>query len=196
MLTTTDAPAPGRPRDAAIDEAVRRATRDLLPEVGYLRLSMSAIARRAGTTKPALYRRWPTKAHLVHEAVFPPHGPELDLDGDLRSDLRALVSAGREILASPAARVALPGLMAEMAADPTMHAEVLGRFADGTWGWLQGRLDAAVATGEARPGLAAATVVELIAGATFIATAIRPTEDLGPDWVEQVVDVVLRGIAP
>lgn len=186
----------GRPRSTEIDEAVLRAARDLLPEVGYLRLSMSAIARRAGTTKPALYRRWPTKAHLVHEAVFPSAGPEVDLDGDLRSDLRALVEAGREILASPAARAALPGLMAEMAADPAVHAEVLGRFAEGTWGWLQDRLDTAVAAGEARPGLEAATVVELIAGATFIATAIRPGDDLGPAWVDQVVAIVLGGIAP
>ncbi len=186
----------GRPRDGRIDAAVLQATRDLLEEVGYLQLTVAAIAQRAGTTKPAVYRRWPTKAHLVHEAVFPPEGPEIALGGDLRDDLRALVDAGVATLGSPAARAALPGLMAEMAADPAMHAEVLGRFAEGTWGWLQGRLDAAVETGEARPGLEASTVVELIAGATFVATAIRADDDLGPEWADQVVDVVMRGVEP
>lgn len=194
--TAPTTPAPGRPRDARIDDAVLQATRDLLPDVGYLRLSISAIARRAGTTKPAIYRRWATKAHLVHEAVFPPHGPELALGGELRDDLRALVAAGLDTLARPAARAALPGLMAEMAADPQVHAQVLGRFADGAWGRLQERLDAAVAAGEARTGLTASAVVELIAGATLVATAIRGADDLGPEWVDGVVEIVGRGIAP
>ena len=32
---------------------------------------MAAVAERAGTTKTALYRRWSSKAELVHEAAFP-----------------------------------------------------------------------------------------------------------------------------
>ena len=48
---------------------------ELLEEVGYLQLTIGAIADRAGTNKPAIYRRWPTKAHLVHEAVFPARRP-------------------------------------------------------------------------------------------------------------------------
>src|SRR5690242_12376532 len=61
----------GRPRDPRIDGAVLRATIELLAETGYPGLLVSAIAERAGTSKPAIYRRWPSKAHLVHEAVFP-----------------------------------------------------------------------------------------------------------------------------
>ena len=64
----------GRPRDSRIDDSVLVATTELLEEVGYLRLTVGAIAERAGTNKPAIYRRWPTKAHLVHEAVFPVDG--------------------------------------------------------------------------------------------------------------------------
>src|SRR5438552_16672378 len=60
----------GRPRDRAIDDAALRAARELLVEVGWDRLSMVAIAERAGVGRPALYRRWPSKTHLVFEAVF------------------------------------------------------------------------------------------------------------------------------
>ena len=49
----------------------RRESGELLGEVGYAALSVDAIARQAGTSKPTIYRRWPSKAHLVHEAVFP-----------------------------------------------------------------------------------------------------------------------------
>jgi AcrR family transcriptional regulator len=204
MVTTTTSPPPtassagGRPRDPRIDGAVLQATRDLLEEVGYLRLTVAAIAHRAGTNKPAIYRRWPTKAHLVHEAVFPMDGrAEAIAPGDdLRADIGALVAIGVEFLGRPAARAALPGLMAEMTGDPTLHADVLGRFATGTWGWLQERIDDAIAAGDVRPDVQSATVLELIAGSAFVATAIRPPDQLGPDWVGHVVDIIVRGIAP
>ena len=39
-----------------------------------------------------------------------------------------------------------------------------------------------------------ATVLELIAGSTFVATAVRPLDELGPAWVDEVTDVIVRGI--
>lgn len=194
---TTVLGGPGRPRDERIDGAVRRATVELLEQVGYLRLSIAAIAARAGTTKPAIYRRWPTKAHLVHDAVFPAR----ELDGiprgaDLRSDIRALVVSGLDLLGRPAARAALPGLLAETAADPRLAAEVLGRTAGGTWEWLQRRLDEGVEAGEVRADVRATTVFELIAGTAFVAAAIRPSGTVDDGWIDEVVDLIMRGIAP
>ena len=186
----------GRPRDPRIDEAVLQATRDLLEEVGYLPLTIGAIAERAGSNKPAIYRRWPTKAQLVHEAVFPAEGPEVIPDGDdLRSDIRSLVAIGLEILARPAVRAAVPGLLAEMSSNPTMHFELLGRFDVGTWGWLQQRLERAIEAGEVRAAVRSTTVLELIAGTTLVATIIQPLDSIGPDWVEDVVEIIMRGIA-
>lgn len=40
-------------------------------EIGYSNLTLAAVAERAGTTKSALYRRWSSKAELVHETAFP-----------------------------------------------------------------------------------------------------------------------------
>jgi len=186
----------GRPRNLRIDDAVVRATAELLQEVGYLQLTIGAIAERAGTNKPAIYRRWPTKAHLVHEAVFPSQRPErMPAGGDLRSDIRTLVTAGVELLGSPAARAALPGLLAELNSLPTLRADVLGRFAGGAWGWLQQRLEEAIGTGAVRADLQPSTVLEVIAGSTMVATVIRPLDELGSDWIEDVVDLILRGIA-
>ena len=72
----------GRPRDSRIDDAVLRATVELLDEIGYARLTIPLVATRAGATPPAVYRRFPTKLELVYEAVFPtPPGAELPLTG-------------------------------------------------------------------------------------------------------------------
>ncbi len=48
-----------------IDRAVRRATVELLGEVGYTELTMAAVASRAGSTTPALYRRFSSKAGWI-----------------------------------------------------------------------------------------------------------------------------------
>ncbi|MFI5043188.1 MAG: TetR/AcrR family transcriptional regulator [Acidimicrobiales bacterium] len=203
MPTTSDTPAPvptaaaGRPRDPRIDGSVLQATLELLEEVGYLQLTIGAVADRAGTNKPAIYRRWPTKAHLVHEAVFPAETPEVVLEGrDLRDDIRSLVNIGVELLGRPATRAALPGLLAETSSDPALHADVLDRFGGGTWGWLQRRIDDAIEAGDVRPDVRSSTVLELIAGSTFMATIVRPIDRIGPDWVDGVVDLIMRGISP
>ena len=63
--------APGGPAIRVSTLPYLRATADLLVEIGYSNLTMAAVAERAGTTKTALYRRWSSKAELVHEAAFP-----------------------------------------------------------------------------------------------------------------------------
>src|SRR5689334_5230778 len=125
FVMTTDL---GRPRDPRIDSAVLRSTVELLGESGYAELSVDAIARRAGTSKPAIYRRWPSKAHLVHEAVFPiDSGTELPDTGSLADDVRGMVRRTGAVLTTPAARAALPGLVGEVAADLTAHAAFVER---------------------------------------------------------------------
>lgn len=59
----------GRPRDPAIDAAVLEAARQQLATHGYEAMSLVAVAEQAGTTRQALYRRWPTKAALAVAAI-------------------------------------------------------------------------------------------------------------------------------
>jgi len=84
----------GRPRDAAIDGRVLAVAQRHLAEHGYEALSLVAVAEEAGTTRQALYRRWPTKAHLAVAAIEalavaqarPPGDDPFD---DLVAELRA-----------------------------------------------------------------------------------------------------------
>ncbi|QXE33263.1 TetR/AcrR family transcriptional regulator [Streptomyces sp. GMY02] len=83
-----------RRRGAALEAAILSATWDVLVEDGYEHLTMDAVAARAGTSKPVLYRRWSSRAELLLAAVldkFPtPAIPDQD-HGDLRADLIALL---------------------------------------------------------------------------------------------------------
>ena len=45
------------------------ATLDVLDDTGYTHLTLEDVARRAGTSKPAIYRRWPDRRRLVLAAL-------------------------------------------------------------------------------------------------------------------------------
>jgi AcrR family transcriptional regulator len=59
----------GRARDAAIDERVLAVAGRHLALAGYEAMSLAAVAEEAGTTRQALYRRWPNKADLATAVV-------------------------------------------------------------------------------------------------------------------------------
>lgn len=193
MTTTVQTGPAGRPRDPRIDRAVLRATEELVVEVGYADLTVSAIAERAGTTKPAIYRRWPGKPYLVHEAAFPDSapGPAPD-DGPLAEDVRTMVASCRDIFARPVARAALPGLLAEVVRDPVLNAAVLTRFQAGTWGAMHERLVRAVDSGEARAGVDPDVLIETVGGATLL--ALLNGRVLDDAWVDAVSTLLLGGL--
>jgi len=184
----------GRPRDPRIDDAVLCATVELLADTGYSGLLVSAIAARAGTSKPAIYRRWPSKAHLVHEAVFPiGAATEIPDTGSLPEDLHEMVRRTMAFLTTPAARAALPGLVGEMAADPTLHSALLERFTDVIAGSLAGWLEGAATRGLVRADVTAVELAEAIAGITLIGLLTRASE-LDDAWVDRTTTLLLKGI--
>jgi AcrR family transcriptional regulator len=59
----------GRPRDAALDEAIIQAARARLVRDGYSRMTIGDIAADAKVSRPTIYRRWSTKFELVVDAL-------------------------------------------------------------------------------------------------------------------------------
>lgn len=184
----------GRPRDPRIDAAILEAAADLLVGIGYSNLTMAAVAERAGTTKTALYRRWSSKAELVHEAAFPAAPTALAApEGDIGSDVRAMIAAARDVFTSPVVRAALPGLIADMAADADLNARVMGRFAE-VFVVLRARLEHAVARGEVHSDVHPERLIEIIGGATLLRMLLAPDQDLDETWVDQTTAIVARGV--
>ncbi|MBX7430535.1 TetR/AcrR family transcriptional regulator [Mycobacterium sp. Y57] len=184
----------GRPRNPGIDDAVLRATVDLIAESSYADLSVDAIAARAGTSKPAIYRRWRGKAHLVHEAVFPIGATTAIPDtGSLPGDVREMLRRTLAVLSTPAALAALPGLVGEMASDPTLHAALLERFGDILVGALSDHIEVARRRGEVRQDVTASELAEAIAGITLM-TLISRGASLDETWVERTACLITKGI--
>jgi len=83
-----------RRRGAALEAALLDAAWDELQAVGYARLTLEAVAERAGTSRPVLARRWGSRPELVIAALRR-HRPLLSGQvpdtGSLRGDVLALL---------------------------------------------------------------------------------------------------------
>ncbi|OBK23256.1 TetR family transcriptional regulator [Mycobacterium asiaticum] len=192
--TLDKAPGAGRPRDPRIDSAILAATAELLVQIGYSNLSLAAVAERAGTTKSALYRRWSSKAELVHEAAFPVAPTALvGPAGDFAADIRMMIEATRDVFTTPVVRAALPGLVADMTADAELNARVLARFT-GLFEAVRVRLSEAIDRGEAHPDINPERLIELIGGSTMLRMLLRPDENLDDAWVAQTAAIVVHGV--
>jgi AcrR family transcriptional regulator len=84
----------GRPRDPRRAEAILEAAIELVAEVGYDRMTVDALAARAGVSKPTVYLRFPGgKAAVVAAAITAHKASDHDYPdtGRLRGDLVAYV---------------------------------------------------------------------------------------------------------
>jgi AcrR family transcriptional regulator len=186
--------AAGRPRDPRIDAAILRATTELLVEIGYSNLTMAAVAERAGTTKTALYRRWSSKAELVHEAAFPAAPTAIEAPpGDFRADVRAMIGAARDVFTSPVVRAALPGLIADMTADAELNTRVMDRF-DDVFAAVRTRLTDALRRGDVHPDINPDRLIEVIGGTTMLRLLLWPDKELDEQWVDETTAIVAHGV--
>jgi AcrR family transcriptional regulator len=119
-----------RPRvEGEREDEILDATVDLLMEVGYDRLTMDAVAKRARASKATLYRRWETKASLVVEALVraktAPHVSDHDT-GSLRGDLLSTYCGHQGMNSS--ATGALGSVITAVATDPEFAEEFRAKF--------------------------------------------------------------------
>ena len=192
--TSSGATSAGRPRDTRIDEAVLAAARDLVAEVGYADLTLRAIAERARTSVPAIRRRWPSKAHLVHEAVYPTDVAVRTVPvGDLESELREMVLGCLAIVGSPAGRRATPGLISDLVADPDLQVELSSRLRPAVWETMAERLTEA-AHAQGRDDVDVSLCVETVFGTTMMAVVLRGPDGVDEAWVDRFVRTLVEGL--
>jgi AcrR family transcriptional regulator len=111
----------GRARDPGIDARILAVASRQLSSVGYEAMSLAAVAHEAGTTRQALYRRWPTKASLAAAAVAAAAdaGPEAASQDPL-SDLAAELADFQRGVSRPG-RLSLAGTMLQDSTAPELR---------------------------------------------------------------------------
>ncbi|MFE9772842.1 TetR/AcrR family transcriptional regulator [Streptomyces sp. NPDC005931] len=178
MTTNADEPRP-RPRRRApagaavlredVTEAIRAAVFEELAAVGYARMSIEGIARRAGVGKTAVYRRWRSKLHLVLDLVsaLAVQGLPTPDTGSLEGDLRLLYEVSSRALRHPVASQVLPDLQAEAARNPDIAEALQKALREGQDSVAKGIVAAAEQRGELRAGIDHDLALDLVSGPLY-----------------------------
>jgi AcrR family transcriptional regulator len=192
MRTSTKAARPGRPQEASLDTSILGAALKELAEVGYERVSVEAVARRARTAKTSVYRRWPSKDALVLAAVAhvvrAAGAPDTDT-GSLRSDLLAharhlgamLTPERVAVFAGLLLAIRSNDALAAMLHDELVHGEILA---------LTRIVDRAVTRGELPRRPLPTARLYVLPGVVFTRLFVldQPLDDR---FAEQLIDDVL-----
>ena len=191
---TASSPSPrGRPRDAAIDEAVLSTTVRLLAERGYAGLRVDDVAATARVAKTTVYRRWPSLAHLAVAAMERALGDRtVTPTGDLLADADRLV----EVALTPLAEAGRTLLAAALAIHEHQDAELRTRYRTRIIDPVRDQAVALIRGGVERGQLAPGTDPEALADAVIGGLVYRLVvlgEPVGQEEARSFVRTILRG---
>jgi AcrR family transcriptional regulator len=183
-----------RPRDPQIDAAVLGATLAVLDASGYGRLTLEDVARRAGTTKPAIRRRWPNRQHLVLAALSERLGearaPNIGCTlCDLDECLKVFVAAFRRIPPG-----VIGPLLADCAGDPELQAAFMTALFDPPRAAVRETLERAHARGDLRDDVDLELILDLTASFIHYRALFGHASTSNAE-IERAVEALLQGIA-
>ncbi|WP_216901953.1 TetR/AcrR family transcriptional regulator [Nocardia alni] len=183
----------GRKRDMSRDSAILQATLDVLAETGYERMTTDMVAARASAGKATIYRRWPSKAELVVDAVESLRGEPTTAvpdTGTLTGDLTSLLDPSRNGPASRKLEVMM-GLLSLLPHDTDLASAVRRRI-------LEPRNQAirtAIQREQARGGIGSERDPDLLAvvvAAMISYRSIITGEPVDHEFLTTLVDGVLK----
>lgn len=165
-----------------------------LAENGYARLSMEAVARRAGVGKSALYRRWPSKRDMVAVALGElsvPAAPHPDT-GSLHGDVRAMLVGMLDWLTHPQVARILPDVSSEGVREPELAEALRLAVGDPRRATARAVLDRAAARGELAVSVDLA--LDLLGAPLYWRLSVRHAE-LEPGYLDELADALTRAIS-
>lgn len=175
--------------------AITEAVLDELAEQGYARLSMEAVAKRAGVGKSALYRRWASKQEMalavvaefsVGQTVDPNTG---SLQGDIRESLDALMGW----LSHPRFSRILPDLVAEMARNSELSAIVEGIIGQPRRERGLAMFERAIERGELDPDTDTELALDLLAAPIYWRLLVRDGQ-VEPGYLDKLTALLCRAL--
>jgi AcrR family transcriptional regulator len=184
----------GRPRDPQIDAAVLEATVALLGRSGYGHLTLEEVARRAGTTKPAIYRRWPDRQRLVLAALATRLGRAGAPDTgctlcDLDECLKLFVAAFRRMPPG-----VIGPLYADCAPDRELRAAFMRTLFDPPRALVRETLERARARGDLRDDVDLDLMLDLL-GSLVHYRVLFGHAPISNAQIEKAVETLLQGAA-
>jgi AcrR family transcriptional regulator len=186
----------GRPRGAAVTDAVMLATLEELGAHGLAGLSVERIAAAAQVNKTSIYRRWATREALVAGALeyvlVDLEGAQEDT-GSLRGDLMALGRSVAAFLAEPTGLALARAALAE-STSPELAAMAARQLARGAEGPAAELVRRARARGEWTSEAPPEAALSMLVGA-LLHRVLLEHQPVSPVWLSGVVTVLASGLS-
>ncbi|MET0702221.1 MAG: TetR/AcrR family transcriptional regulator [Mycobacterium sp.] len=178
-----------------VTEAIEAAFFAELGRVGYGRLSIDAVAKRAGVGKAAVYRRWRSKLDLTVALVskFAVAAVDVPDTGSLHGDVRQYLANGRAALMHPLARTIIPDMLSEATRTPEL-ATVLGEAVREPRRAKAAELfERAVRRGELPPETDIGLAMDLMAGPLYWRLAVMQVE-VTDEYCDRLATAVVAAV--
>jgi AcrR family transcriptional regulator len=189
MSSNESASRPGG-RTALNSQRIFAATMSLLGEGGYPAATFQAVADRAGVARATLYRRWPTPAELVGDAIAASAAERIVIPdtGSLGEDLAATLRQIAGFLSAPVGRAALLAMLALQPGNSS--AEINPAWAT-RWAEVLPLFERAQMRGELPASADFEAIFASVAGAVYYrALVMGGTADDG--WIERVIAETIK----
>ncbi|TJZ55509.1 TetR/AcrR family transcriptional regulator [Streptomyces piniterrae] len=190
---------PTRRRSERSRRAILDASLALVGEVGYDKLTIEGIASRAGVGKQTIYRWWPSKAAVLLDAftadVDEYSAQGLPDTGDLAADLKLVLRATADEFNDPAFQAPYRALAVAGANDAELSRAFVDRLLEPGIRVYVDRLRAAQEAGEVAADVDTRVAAEMLLS-PFSQRWLMRTGELTYDYVDTLVDLVLRGLRP
>ena len=175
-----------------VTAAIERAFFDELAEVGYGRLSIDAVAKRAAVGKAAVYRRWRSKLDMTMALVSKTAVAAIDVPdtGTLLGDIRQYLRNGRDALTHPLARRIVPDLLAEVIRNPELADVLAGTVREPRRIKAVELFERAVRRGELAADVNLELSMDMLAGPLYWRLAVMqlPVDD---DYCDELADRIV-----
>ncbi|MFE3254888.1 TetR/AcrR family transcriptional regulator [Nocardia sp. NPDC059091] len=183
----------GRPRNTALDTAIATAVEQLLLTDGYSAVTIDRVATVAGTTRTALYRRFPGRVALIASALAGHFGTDPAPDtGTLRGDLIELQRLQVEFFRTPVVAAGIAGLLGDLSGDPQWSALFHEAFMAPRRRSTQAMFQRAVDRGEIPPFTHPTVVSDILTGPLLLHAMLPATGPLDDTLVAATVDAALH----
>jgi AcrR family transcriptional regulator len=187
----------GRPRDTALDTAIANATEAVLLSHGYAAVNIDRVAKLAGTTRAAIYRRAKTRGELVVGLLVSRFGVDPAPDsGSLREDLRLLQELQRNFFNDPVIQAALAGVLGDAHADDDLGTAFYERFMAPRRASVAAMLARAAGRGEIAPPAQPSVVSDLLTGPLLLRAVMPPIGPIDDILLDATVEAALNACDP
>jgi AcrR family transcriptional regulator len=178
-------------RNERIRRSVAEAVLDLLRE-GEAQFGVADVAERAGVHRATVYRRWPSRAQLLREALtVHTENVRIPDTGRWEQDVRALCSELARVFSDPL-EIAMNRGMAS-GDDPELSAVLIEHWVP-LYRQMATFVSKAIDRGDLRPGTDPSLVLDMLTGPLLMRTTLFGTRPTAKE-VRSLADAVIRSFA-